>query len=68
MAVKNGAYSLEEKREAMVYFNNNGVPKQIEQLLNKIFKEKPSDILGYMVRCMVNFVLFSSVTSTTWCM
>ena len=53
MALKNGAYSLEEKREAVVYFNNNGVPKQIEQLLNKIFKEKPSDIFGYMVRYMV---------------
>ncbi|KAK2572193.1 Gag-Pol polyprotein [Acropora cervicornis] len=49
MALENGAYSLEEKREAVVYFNNNGVPKQIEQLLNKIFKEKPSDIFGYMV-------------------
>ena len=61
-------HSLEEKREAMVYFNNNGVPKQIEQPLNKIFKEKPNDILGYMVRCMVNFVLFSSVTRTSSCM
>lgn len=68
MALKNGAYSLEEKREAVVYFNNNGVPKQIEQLLNKIFKEKPSDIFGYMVRYMVNFMLFSSMTSTPWCL
>lgn len=50
MAVKNGAYSLEEKREAVAYFNDNEVPKQIEQLLNKMFKEKPSDIFGYMVR------------------
>ena len=68
MAVKNGAYSLEEKREAVVYFNNNGVPKQIEQLLNKIFKEKPSDIFGYMVRFIVNFMLFRSLTSAAWCM
>ena len=50
MAVKNGAYSLEEKREAVAYFNKNEVPKRIEQLLNKMFKEKPSDIFGYMVR------------------
>ena len=42
MAVKNGGYSLEEKCEAVAYFNNNGVPKQIEQLLNEIFQEKPS--------------------------
>lgn len=49
MAVKNGAYSLEEKREAVAYFNKNEVPKRIEQLLNKMFKEKPSDVFGYMV-------------------
>ena len=50
MAVKNGAYSLEEKRQAVAYFNKNEVPKQIEELLNKMFKEKPNDVLGYMVR------------------
>ena len=50
MAVKNGAYSLEEKREAVAYFNKNEVPKQIEELLNKMFKEKPNDVFGYMVR------------------
>ena len=50
MAVKNGAYSLEEKRQAVAYFNKNEVPKQIEELLNKMFKEKPNDIFGYMVR------------------
>lgn len=50
MAVKNGAYSLEEKREAVAYFNKNEVPKQIEKLLNKMFKEKPNDVFGYMVR------------------
>lgn len=49
MAVKNGSYSLEEKRQAVAYFNKNEVPKQIEELLNKMFKEKPSDVFGYMV-------------------
>lgn len=48
MAVKNGAYSLEEKRQAVAYFNKNEVPKQIEELLNKMFKEKPNDVFGYM--------------------
>ncbi|CAH3123330.1 unnamed protein product [Pocillopora meandrina] len=48
MAVKNGAYSLEEKREAVAFFNKNEVPKQIEDLLNKMFKEKPNDVFGYM--------------------
>jgi len=50
MAVKSGAYSLEEKRQAVAYFNKNEVPKQIEELLNKMIKEKPNDIFGYMVR------------------
>lgn len=48
MAVKNGAYSLEEKREAVAFFNKNEVPKQIEDLLNQMFKEKPNDVFGYM--------------------
>ena len=56
MAVKNGAYSLEEKRQAVAYFNKNEVPKQIEELLNKMFKEKPNDVFGYMVR-RCHFVL-----------
>jgi len=54
MAVKNGAYSLEEKREAVAYFNKNEAPKEIEQLLNKMFKEKPSDIFGYMAEYFGN--------------
>lgn len=61
MAVKNGAYSLEEKREAVAYFNNNEVPKEIEELLNKMFKEKPSDIFGYMVRRRFPMLVFLSL-------
>ena len=58
MAVKNGAYSLEDKRDAVAYFNKNEVPKQIEELLNKMFKEKPNDIFGYMVRRCFPMLLF----------
>lgn len=60
MAVKNAAYTLEEKREAVAYFNKNEVPKRIEQLLNKMFKEKPNDVFGYMVRKRIfsGFCLF----------
>lgn len=73
MAVKNGAYSLEEKREAVAYFNKNEVPKRIEQLLNKMFKEKPSDVFGYMVRKGI-FVWFLPVSAVysgrarKWCL
>lgn len=58
MAVKKGAYSLEEKREALAYFNKNEVPKQIEELLNKMFKEKPIDVFGYMVRRCHSVLLY----------
>lgn len=58
MAVKNGTYSLEEKRQAVAYFNKNEVPKQIEELLNKMFKEKPNDIFGYMVRRCHSVLLY----------
>lgn len=67
MAVKNGAYSLEEKREAVAFFNKNEVPKQIEDLLNQMFKEKPNDVFGYMVRIFfpVLFFLSRQLTETT---
>lgn len=62
MAVKNGAYSLEEKREAVAFFNKNEVPKQIEDLLNKMFKEKPNDVFGYMVRIFFPVLFFFRVS------
>lgn len=49
MAAVNGQNSLEKKREAVSYFNQNKVPEHIEKLLNDMFKEKPDDIFGYMV-------------------
>ena len=54
MAARNGKYSMEMKQQAVAYFNANQVPKQIEELLNKMFKERPDDIFGYMV-CMRRF-------------
>ena len=54
MAARNGNYSMEMKQQAVAYFNANQVPKQIEELLNKMFKERPDDIFGYMV-CMRRF-------------
>lgn len=62
MAVKNGAYSLEEKREAVAFFNKNEVPKQIEDLLNQMFKEKPNDVFGYMVRIFFPVLFFFRVS------
>jgi hypothetical protein len=50
MAATNGRYSLETKRQAVAYFKENQVPEHVEELLNKMFKEQPDDIFGYMVR------------------
>ena len=49
MAAKNGKYTREMKQQAVAYFNSNQVPKQLEDLLNRMFTEKPEDIYGYMV-------------------
>ena len=46
---KNGKYSLETKRKVIAYYNENQVPKKIEDLLNRMYQENPSDIYGYMV-------------------
>ncbi|EDO48675.1 predicted protein [Nematostella vectensis] len=48
MAAVSAKYTLETKRQAVEYFNSNNVPKHVEELLNKMFKEKPEDIFGYM--------------------
>ncbi|KAK3750975.1 hypothetical protein QZH41_009129 [Actinostola sp. cb2023] len=48
MAAVNGQHSLELKRQAVAYFNENRVPEHVEALLNDMFKEKPQDIFGYM--------------------
>jgi len=49
MAAVNGQNSLEKKRQAVAYYNENKVPEYLEKLLNDMFKEKPDDIFGYMV-------------------
>ena len=41
--------TLEMKQRAVKYYNENGVPKCLEGLLNKMFLDDPDDIYGYMV-------------------
>lgn len=50
MAAVNGHNFLEMKRQAVAYYSENKVPEHVEKLLNDMFKEKPEDIYGYMVR------------------
>ena len=42
---------LEEKQRAVQYYKENGVPKQLENLLNKMAPQQPEDVFGFMVRC-----------------
>jgi len=39
---------LEKKREAVHYYNENQIPKEIENLLNAMFENRPEDLYGYM--------------------
>lgn len=50
--------TLEMKQRAVKYYNDNGVPKCLESLLNSMFLDEPDDVYGYMVNkgCIV-FVL-----------
>ena len=41
--------TLELKRQAVRYYNENDVPKSLEELLNTMFLDNPKDAYGYMV-------------------
>ena len=41
--------SLEMKREAVKYYNDNAIPQCLENLLNQMYLENPADLYGYMV-------------------
>ena len=47
------------KRQAVQYYNENQVPKELESLLNAMFFERPQDLYGYMV-CVCVFFFFSN--------
>ena len=46
---------MEMKRQAVQYYNENQVPKELESLLNAMFFERPQDLYGYMVCVCVFF-------------
>lgn len=39
----------ELKRKALNFYNELGVPNKIEQILNEILYEKPTDVYGRLV-------------------
>lgn len=40
----------EAKQKAVKYYNENGVPKKIEEIMNSMFYDNPADVYGYLVR------------------
>ena len=51
---------MEMKRQAVQYYNENQVPKELESLLNAMFFERPQDLYGYMV-CVCVFFFFQTI-------
>ena len=51
---------MEMKRQAVQYYNENQVPKELESLLNAMFFERPQDLYGYMV-CVCVFFFFQNI-------
>lgn len=38
----------EAKQKAVKYYNENGVPKKIEEIMNTMFYDNPADVYGYL--------------------
>ncbi|GFO28205.1 enolase-like protein eno4 [Plakobranchus ocellatus] len=47
------AYALKQK--AMKYYNENGIPLKMEEILNKMFYDDPTDVHGYLVNYFSQF-------------
>lgn len=46
-------YALKQK--AMKYYNDNGIPMKMEEILNTMFYDDPSDVHGYLVNYFSQF-------------
>ena len=52
------------KQKAMKYYSENGIPSKMEQILNTMFYDDPSDVHGYLVR--MKQLYFSCGGLTKW--
>ena len=48
MATRNEGL-LELKQKAQQYYQQNGVPQKIEEVLNSMFYDDPNDVYGHLV-------------------
>lgn len=44
----------ELKKKAVLYYQANGVPEKIEEVLNGMFYDDPQDVFGYLVRYIID--------------
>lgn len=47
----------ETKQRAVKYYDQNGVPKKMEDILNTMFYENPDDVYGHLVSHCTEFVV-----------
>ena len=60
----NEAHGLHElKKKAQCYYQENGVPQKIEEVLNSMFYDDPKDVYGHLVSVL--FILYLSSHTVT---
>jgi hypothetical protein len=47
----------EAKQKAVKYYNENGVPQKIEEIMNTMFYDNPNDVYGYLVGLVRHLLL-----------
>ncbi|XP_021355535.1 enolase 4-like isoform X1 [Mizuhopecten yessoensis] len=52
----------EIKQKAVKYYNDNGVPNKMEDVLNTMFYDSPSDVFGYLANYFEKFATTPTIT------
>lgn len=48
-STKEAREKYELKQKAVKYYDQNGVPKKMEEVLNSMFYDNPDDVYGHLV-------------------
>lgn len=48
-STKEAREKYELKQKAVKYYDKNGVPKKMEEVLNSMFYDNPDDVYGHLV-------------------
>ncbi|XP_060075515.1 enolase 4-like [Ylistrum balloti] len=52
----------EIKQKAVKYYNDNGVPNKMEDVLNTMFYDNPNDVFGYLANYFEKFATTSTIS------